>query len=308
MSETLTKVALVIPVYNRRETTLQALRSLSRVDKAGLDVRVYIVDDGSTDGTGDAVRRDFPAVELISGDGSLHYAGGTNRGIEAAIKQNPDYVITMNDDSIFHDQFLQRLVKTARKNPRSIVGALLLLWDQPHRVFQIGQVWRTLYGGWHIPRDLTAFNIPQKAFEVECIVGNCVLFPLDAIKECGLMDEERFKYGWGDAQYLMRMRKANWNLLIEPKALVWCEPNTYPRPLHISPFREVLGVLFVNERHPLNLKRQFVARWDASPTKFQALAAFGIYLFRLTLKAMKLGDPWKNIADPEQHWRKTDQP
>ena len=280
---------------------------MSRVDKSGLDVRVFIVDDGSTDGTSEAVGRDFPDVELITGDGTLHYAGGTNRGIEAALKWDPEYVITMNDDSIFHDQFLQRLVKTARANPGSIVGALLLLWDQPHQVFQVGQVWRTLYGGWHIPRDLTAFNIPQTAFEVECIVGNCVLFPAKAIKECGLMDEERFKYGWGDAQYLMRMRKANWNLLIEPKALVWCEPNTYPRPLHISPFHEVLGVLFVNERHPLNLKRQFVARWDASPTKLQALAAFGIYLFRLTLKGMRLGDPWKNVADPVQHWRTTDQ-
>jgi GT2 family glycosyltransferase len=306
MSETLTKVALVIPVYNRRETTLQALRSLSRVDKTGLDTRVYVVDDGSTDGTSNAVRQDFPEVELIAGDGTLHYAGGTNRGIQAALDWQPDYVITMNDDSIFHDQFLQRLVKTARDNPRSIVGALLLLWDQPHKVFQVGQVWRTLYGGWHIPQHLTAFNIPQTAFEVECIVGNCVLFPVDAIAECGLLDEERFRYGWGDAQYLMRMRKARWNLLIEPKALVWCEPNTYPRPLHVSPLREILGVLFLNEKHPLNLKRQFVARWDASPTKLQALGAFGVYLFRLTLKAVKLGDPWKNISDPEQHWGTTD--
>ncbi len=307
MSEKPIKVALVIPVYNRRETTLQGLRSLSRIDKTGLDVRMFIVDDGSTDGTGEAVRRDFPEVQLIAGDGSLHYAGGTNRGIEAALKWHPDYVVTMNDDSVFHDQFLQRLIGTSRKNPRSIVGALLLLWDEPHKVFQVGQVWETLYGGWHIPRHLTAFNVPQSAFEVECIVGNCILFPVEAIRECGLMDEERFRHGWGDAQYLTRMRKANWNLLIEPKALVWCEPNAILRPLHVLPVKEVFKVLFINERHPLNLKRQFVARWESSPTRLQALAAFGVFLCGLTIKAMKLGDPWKNVADPPQRWSTTDQ-
>ncbi|HEV7645291.1 MAG TPA: glycosyltransferase family 2 protein [Pyrinomonadaceae bacterium] len=307
MSENPIKVALVIPVFNRRETTLQALRSLSRIDKTGLDVRIFIVDDGSTDGTSDAIRGEFPEVEIIAGDGSLHYAGGTNRGIMAAFSWDAKYILTMNDDSVFHDQFLRRLVSAAEENPRSIIGALLLLWDQPHKVFQVGQVWRTFYGGWHIPQHLTAFNIPKTVFEVECIVGNCVLFPVDAIKECGLMDEKRFKYGWGDAQYLMRMRKAKWNLLIEPKAMVWCEPNTYPRPLHVSPVREVLNVLFFNEKHPLNLKRQFVARWDASPSKLQALAAFGVYLFRLGLKAVRLKDPWKNVADPEQPWRTTDQ-
>jgi GT2 family glycosyltransferase len=306
MSETLLKVALVIPVYNRREITLQALRSLSRIDKSGLDVRIVIVDDGSTDGTADAIRGEFPEIELIMGDGALHYAGGTNRGIMAALAWQAEFILTMNDDSVFHDQFLQRLIKTAWDNPRSIVGALLLLWDQPHKVFQVGQAWRTLYGGWQIPQHLTAFNIPSKAFEVECIVGNCVLFPVEAIRECGLMDEERFKYGWGDAQYLMRMRRANWTLLVEPKALVWCEPNTYPRPLHSSPVRDVLNVLFFNERHPLNLKRQFIARWDASPNKFLALIAFVVYLFRLFIKALGLGDPWKDVADPKQSWSTTD--
>src|ERR1041384_3597543 len=138
MSENPIKVGLVIPVFNRRETTLQALRSLSRIDKAGLDVRIFIVDDGSTDGTSEAIRREFAEVELIAGDGTLHYAGGTNRGIMAALSWDADYVLTMNDDSVFHDQFLRRMVKTAQENPRSVVGALLLLWDQPHKVFQVG--------------------------------------------------------------------------------------------------------------------------------------------------------------------------
>lgn len=296
MTRQLTKVALVIPVYNRRETTLQGLASLSRINRAGLDVKIFVVDDGSPDGTGAAVTEKFPDVEVIYGDGHLHYAAGTNRGIEAALAWNPDYVAAMNDDAVFHPEFLQRLIRTAEAHPRSVVGALLLLWDEPHKVFQVGQVWRTWRGGWQIPQHLTAFNVPGEAFEVECIVGNCVLFPVGAIRECGLMDERKFPHGWGDAQYLMRMRKAGWQLLIEPKALVWCEPNTYPAPLHTLSVRDRLKILLANERHPLNLKRQFVARWESSPGKIRAAVAFGVYCFQMGLKVLKLPDPLEKIT------------
>lgn len=287
MSQNPTKVELVIPVYNRRETTLKGLRSLSRIDKTGLAVHIIVVDDGSTDGTSQAVAREFPEVQIIAGDGTLHYAAGTNRGISAALERNPDFIVTANDDAVFHEQFLQRLVKTARANSRSIIGALLLLWDEPHKVFQVGQVWNTLRGGWDIPENLTAFTVPQRAFEVECIVGNCVLFPAEAIKENGLMDEKKFPHGWGDAQYLMRMRKAGWRLLIEPKSYVWCEPNTYPKPLHQQPVAEIIRILLKNRRHPLNLQRQFIARWESAPSKPQAFFAFLVYCAQLLSKAFR---------------------
>ena len=287
MSEALKKVALVIPVYNRRDTTLQGLRSLARIDTEGLDVGIFVVDDGSTDGTGDAIREHFPDVVLIEGDGSLHYAAGTNRGISAALEWEPEYIATMNDDAVFHEQFLERLVKTAERNPRSIVGALLLLWNEPHKVFQVGQYWNTWKGGWVIPEDLTAFNVPKEEFEVECIVGNCVLFPVEAIRENGLMDEVKFPHGWGDAQYLMRMRKAGWKLLVQPRSFVWCEPNTNPQPLHDLRPSEILRALFLNKRHPLNLHRQLVARWESAPSKPKGAASFLIYLGEMISKSFK---------------------
>ena len=288
MSKKLIKVALSIPVYNRRATTLQGLGSLSRIDKTGLEVKIFVIDDGSTDGTSDAIRDQFPAVQLIAGDGTLHYAAGTNRGIAAAMEWNADYIVAMNDDAVFHEQFLQRLVATVKTNPRSIVGGLLLLWDEPHKVFQVGQVWRTLKGGWDIPQDLTAFSVPAEAFEVECIVGNCVLIPAEAIRECGMIDEKRFPHGWGDAQYMARLRKAEWKLLIEPRSYIWCEPNTYPPPLHTLAFSKRLDVLFRDVRNPLNLKRQFDARWWSAPSRIEAVMAFMVYCANLGFKAIGL--------------------
>jgi len=287
MSNDLCKVALVIPVHNRRETTLLALRSLERIDTTGLDVRVFIVDDGSTDGTSDAIRISFPEIVLVPGNGTLHYAAGTNRGIEVASKWNPEYFVLMNDDSVFHDQFLQRLIRTARTNPRSIVGALLLLWDEPHRAFQVCLRWKPMEGGWNIPTDLTVFDLPESAVEVECLVGNCVLVPAEAIRECGLMDEERFPHGWGDAQYFTRMRKKGWNLLLDPTAYVWCEPNTYPQPLHKLDLQQIANVLFIDQKHPANLKRQYIALRESAPSKLSGIIASFMYCLILGKKTVQ---------------------
>lgn len=287
--EDLTKAALVIPVHNRRETTLRCLRSLRRIDRSGLEVKIFVIDDGSTDGTSEAIRKEFPEVELITGDGSLHYAAGTNRGIERALAWNPDFVVTMNDDAVYHEDFLQRLIATAQENPRSIVGALLLLWDEPHKVFQVAPKWHTLQGGWTFPMDLTAFTVSEQPFTVESIVGNCVMFPVDAIREVGLMDEKNFPHGWGDAQYIMSMRKAGWNLFVDPRSLVWCEPNTNPKPLKELPLGDTARALFKNKRHPLNLGRQFTARWYSAPSRTQAAASFVVYCLQLAGKSAAVG-------------------
>jgi GT2 family glycosyltransferase len=280
------KIEIVMPVHNRRKTTVQCLKSLERIDKTGLEIHIIVVDDGSTDGTTEAIQKMFPEIEIISGDGTLFYVGGTNRGISAALKRNPDYILTVVDDSIFHEQFLQRLIKTAETKAHSVVGTLLLLWDLPHKVFQVDFKWKTLDGGWSQPENVTAFDFPQTAFEVEGMAGNCILFPVDAIKECGLLDEKKFPHNWGDIQYVVRMKKLGWQLLVEPKSYVWCEPNTNAKPLHQSSALEIFYNLFRNKHHPMNLKRQFLMRWDSAPTKTDGLLSFIVYLMSLTSKTL----------------------
>ena len=297
------KVGFVIPVHNRRETTLRALGTLTRIDRRGLDLRVFVVDDGSCDGTSDAVRAAFPDVQILQGDGTLHYAAGTNMGLRAALDWGARHVVAANDDSIFHADSLQRLVATAEATPRAVVGALLLRWDQPHRVFQVAPQWDLWYGGWRLPESLTAFSVPDRPFDVELVVGNCVLIPAEAMRAHGLLDAANFRHGWGDAQFTMRLRRAGWRLVVDPRARVWCEPNTNPPPLATLTAGELARVLLVNERHPMNLKRQFVARWHSAPSKPQAVAAFGVFFTRLMLKGLGIGEPWPAWPDPAPRWQ-----
>ena len=122
--------------------------------------RLIVVDDGSTDGTGDAVRAEFPGIEVLDGDGTLHYAGGTNRGIEAALRHDPDFIVTANDDAEFDPALFANLLSCADRNPGAVVGALLVRHEDPSVVFQVGLHFDVYYGGWHVPQRLARRRSP----------------------------------------------------------------------------------------------------------------------------------------------------
>jgi GT2 family glycosyltransferase len=279
------KIAIVAAVRDRREITLQCLRSLDRIDKTGLVIERIIVDDGSTDGTADAVSNGFQDVHIIGGSGDLWCSGAVNLGVEHALTTGADYVLVINDDTVFDASFLQRMVATAETNPRTVVGGLLLLWDQPHRVFQIAPRWETLHGGWRHFFEQTVWTVPEEPFRVDTIVGNCTLFPAEAFREAGLF-ATKWLPQYGDAEFAPRLRKKGWQLLIQPRARVFNQPNELPPKLSEMSFPELYDVLWKHYNHPHNLRNRFMMYWLGAPTKLHGLAGFFVYLMRLGLQAL----------------------
>jgi GT2 family glycosyltransferase len=278
----LRKVEIVTPVYNRREETLQCLRSLARIDKTGVQVHIIVVDDGSTDGTADAVRAAFPDVEIVRGDGNLWYTAGTNRGIKAALRHDPDYILAINNDSIFDEQCMLRMIESAEKYPRSVVGALLLDWSEPHRIFQVAPRWELLRGGYRHWFRQTVWTIPDRPFEVGLIVGNCVLYPVEAIREVGLMDERHLPQ-FGDAEYTPRMRRAGWRLIIEPRARTFCKPNDPASGFRQLPVAEKFKLFFFDPFSPYSFQRRFFGSLGGAPNRLEGLLAIPIYYLRLLI-------------------------
>ncbi len=278
----LVRVEIVTPVHNRRAITLGCLRSIAELSRDGLDVHVVIVDDGSTDGTADAIAAEHPDVEVIRGDGTLWFTEGTNVGVRRALTRNPDFVLMINDDQVFDADCLRVLVETARAYPRSIVGPLLLLWDTPDRLFQTAPLWDTWRGGWRHWYQQTTRTVPAQPWTVDLIVGNCVLVPREAFLECGLMDSRRFP-NFGDAEFTPRLRKAGWRLILDPRARVMCQPNTVPRSALALKGSALVRELVTNLGHPNNLVRRFHAYWRGAPTPVHGMTALAMFFVRWVL-------------------------
>lgn len=99
------RIAVLITVFNRIEKTLQCLKSLFEADKAGLEIdfKIFITDDGSTDGTAEKIKEIFPLenIEILQGSGQLYWNGGMNNSWKAAIAEGGfDGYLWLNNDSI----------------------------------------------------------------------------------------------------------------------------------------------------------------------------------------------------------------
>jgi len=239
-------------------------------------VRITIVDDGCMDGTGEAVRENFPEVNVVQGTGDLWYTAGTNLGVHAALKHKPDYILCINDDSIFDENCVRRMIECAERHPRSVVGALLLLWDTPHRVFQVAQRWDTWKGGWQHWMQQTVWTVPDSAWEVELIVGNCILYPAAVFEACGLLNP-RVSAQYGDAEFTTRLRKCGWRLLIEPRARVFCQPNAKHVSITTNPISKQFELLFRKRSSGWNVMHQFRQSIHTAPNKLAGLAAFAAF-------------------------------
>ena len=280
---------------------MAGLQSLAEVETAGLSVRVVVVDDGCSDGTGAAIRAAFPEVDLIQGDGTLHYAGGTNRGIEAALAEDidddPEFLITANDDAEFDPMLFTRLIEAADRNPGAAVGALLIRHEDRSVLFQVGLHFDVRFGGWRIPLHWRVADLPPGDLEVETIVGNCLMVPTELVREVGLMDARRFPVGASDVQWVRRMQNVGRRCVIATDAVVFCRANNVLPSLRSLGALATLRILLIDRQHPLNLRRHWRAVWYSAPSRIAAVGAFSMHCLHLAQASLRLGR-WPHWPDP----------
>ena len=94
MNNTKVSIAAILTCHNRKKKTLTCLADLMNQDEISkVDLHVYLVDDGSTDGTSDAVKQKFPQVNILQGDGTLYWNGGMRFAFSIAKKSDYDYYL-----------------------------------------------------------------------------------------------------------------------------------------------------------------------------------------------------------------------
>src|SRR5690606_30931651 len=96
------KLAVLLTCFNRKEKTISSLSALQvAYENSGKDwqLAIYLTDDGSTDGTSEAVSKQFPEANILKGNGSLYWAGGMRNSWEEAIKGDYDAYLLLNDDT-----------------------------------------------------------------------------------------------------------------------------------------------------------------------------------------------------------------
>lgn len=220
------QIAVLLTCFNRRDKTLSALRALTCQRGVGTEfaLSVFLVDDGSSDGTGDAVHAEYPEVTVIEGTGSLFWNGGMRLAFEHASKTAPDYVLWLNDDTDLEDDAILRLLDTSRS--LAVEGESATLVMGATRDPSTGDF---TYGGFNrrpgpVLRLQAVGPEPDRPRPVATTAGNCVLVSAEAMDRVGNL-EPAFYHAWGDVDYGLRLRAAGGSAWLAPGYVASCDPN-----------------------------------------------------------------------------------
>lgn len=221
-------LAVLLTCYNRSSKTLASLTALfNQEQKIVVKIDVYLVDDGSTDGTAEAVNQHYPQVKILQGTGSLFWNGGMRLAFAEAMKQDYDYYLWLNDDTVLYPNALDTLLESYHH----------LQQQGEHRILLTGstcdpKTQALTYGGvvrrsrWR-PLKFDLVEPTQAVQRCDTINGNCVLIPRDVVQIVGNLDPAFTHYA-GDWDYGLRAGQQGCGVWIAPGYVGTCAQNYQP--------------------------------------------------------------------------------
>jgi GT2 family glycosyltransferase len=185
---------------------------------------VFLVDDNSPDGTAAAVHARFPQVRVLQGNGNLFWCGGMRLAFDAALKDDFDFYIWLNDDTFLEHDAIERLLKAYQSIAAGGQEAAIVVGST--RDPETGAL---TYGG--IVRSSRIHPIKYRLLEpgdrpIQCdtMNGNFVLVPRAVVTLAHNLSAE-FQHALGDFDYGLRARKAGCTVWVAPGFIGTCAWN-----------------------------------------------------------------------------------
>ncbi|MAJ30422.1 MAG: glycosyltransferase [Gammaproteobacteria bacterium] len=216
-------IAVLITCYNRKQNTIRCLKALfKQKNLENINLKVFLVDDASSDGSEEAIKELFPAAIIIKGSGNLFWARGMALAWETALKSEEkfDHYMWLNDDTYLLDTAINELLKTKKNGNEIIVGS----------TFDPVTKNRT-YGGtkftnkFFTPFKYKMVDVNGEIQEIDTMNGNIVMIPHKVYCKIGKIDG-KFEHAFADIEYSMRAKKNNINILLAAKYVGECSRKT----------------------------------------------------------------------------------
>jgi len=222
-------LSIVIVSYNTKELTLSCLESICHHKPDSYSLDIFVVDNASSDGTVEAIAKQFPQVKLIANEKNLGYAAANNQAI---FQTNADYILLLNSDTLVLENCLEAVIDFMRRHPEvGASGCKLVLPDGSldlacKRSFPTPETsfYHAVGLSKRFPqhKKFGRYNLSylneNEIHEVDCLVGAFMMVRRKVIEEIGGLDESFFLFG-EDIDWCYRIKEAGWKVVYYPKAV-----------------------------------------------------------------------------------------
>ena len=202
-------VYILLPVHNRKAITLEFIETLKKQTYS--HYHLILIDDGSTDGTEDAVKALLPESSVIRGDGNLWWAGALQAGINVLKKLHipeDSILMTINDDTLMPVDFLETGVRLITQSKKEIFCA---------QAFSM-ETGKLLDSGVKIDWFRYEFIPVKEESEISCLTTRGLFFRFSDLKTIGEFIPETLPHYYSDYEFTHRAGARGYRLR-SPKEL-----------------------------------------------------------------------------------------
>ena len=215
----LRSVNLFVLNWNGRDLTLDCLSSLEKITYP--NVKIYVIDNGSSDNSVTEIRNQFPDYEIIGLPENYGFARGNNAGFEL-VKQKADYTIFLNNDTIVDPNFVEPLINAMESNSTVKQSTPKIFYADNLDYIWFGGGKVSLWAGWIRHLGIRQKDSMQFSFDrnVDYATGCCVCMRTVDFESIGMFDESFLMYG-EDVDLSLRFRKQGGQILFVPESKIW---------------------------------------------------------------------------------------
>lgn len=212
------RVGVITVTYNSGQVIDAFLDSL--LAQTWSNVRIYAVDNGSSDHTLSRINaRSDSAIEVIGNSDNRGIAEANNQGIRAALADQCDLVLLMNNDTEFGPELITTLAAGLEQYNCDMAAPKILYYGEPSKIWSAGGGMdsRKGYSGFHHGYDELdhgQFDTPRR---VDHAPACCLLIRKEVFERIGMMDSHYFTYV-EDTDFSYRAKRAGINLMYLPSA------------------------------------------------------------------------------------------
>jgi len=216
-------IAVLITCYNRKQKTLAFLDSLTRQTMfKKLQVDIYLLDDGSTDGLSEEVAVKYPEIHLIKGTGNLFWAGGMRTAWKYAMQQKKyDLYWLFNDDVVLFDNTVEKMISCYRRVNKD--GVILVGSTLSPKTNKLSYGGHSLYN----MRHANYYTVePDEQEPQPCHLGNANIMLVDntTVERIGIFNDV-YIHAVADYDYTLTAFKAGVKVLVAPGFYGYCEDD-----------------------------------------------------------------------------------
>lgn len=195
------KIFVLTAVHNDLKYTKKLLLSISKQTYRNFEV--FLVDDGSTDGTADFIKNEYPEVKTLTSTGNLWWTASLNLGVRKILKsaKSGDYIWTINNDCIIGKDYLSKLINFVRSIDRKTIIGSVVVDEETKKVVENG-----------VSIDWSKLKFSSGGNDALPTKGT--LFPIEVFNEIGDFDEKHFPHYFSDYEYTIRAKRGGYKLEI----------------------------------------------------------------------------------------------